>query len=213
MYIDVPVSPSRRTTSPFFTSRSRSRSATRSKTGDPASPPKNDVLARNSLSAGSGMRAHLTPARKPQFRTRAQRDPQGPLAAAARPVVLLSGSARACLTAPGASPSLRVRWIEVGRNGMQLPTADRGATGRVVHGRLPAPDRREGADQPPFALSRGARGARRGQAVRDHRSLRRLPAGVRAGAVDGVHRKGRRALAVRSVGAASGAQLRRARAG
>jgi len=36
---------------------------------------------------------------------------------------------------------------------MQLPTADRGATGRVVHGRLPAPDRREGADQPPFALS------------------------------------------------------------
>src|SRR5882672_5003511 len=57
MYIELPVSPSRSITSPFLTSRSRNMSARRSKTGVPASPPKNDVLARNSLRAASAIRA------------------------------------------------------------------------------------------------------------------------------------------------------------
>src|SRR5712691_8676486 len=263
MYIELPVSPSRRTTSPFFTSRSRNMSARRSKTGVPASPPKNGVLARNSLRAASAMRPSYACAagavrwRRPGGQTNCTTEsteltelvlkqpnsvssvcsvvqslgrgrgreflPHRPTRparpAGARPPLMPHLSrcsavqARACLTARGPSPSLRMRWIEAGRNGKQDPTADRGATGRVLHRRLPATDRREGADQPPFALSRGARGAGRGQAVRDHRPVRRLPAGVRARAVDGLHPEGGRALPVRSLGAPAGAQLRRARAG
>src|SRR5712691_7102862 len=263
MYIELPVSPSRRTTSPFFTSRSRNMSARRSKTGVPARPPKNGVFARNSFRAASAMRPIVrsleplsrTSPSKLEARSRSSklaveaRSSQSRLAVEARtsqsslearcrlasfsrhsptlrarpagPVRLPAPhlwccsavQARACLTARGPSPSLRMRWIEVGRNGKQDPTADRGATGRVLHRRLPAPDRREGADQPPFALSRGARGAGRGQAVRDHRPVRRVPAGLRARAVDGLHPEGGGALPVRSLGAPAGAQLRRARAG
>src|SRR5205823_14511455 len=160
MYIEVPVSPSRSTTSPFFTERARSMSASRSNTGVPANPPKNGVFVRNCLTAVStGMRRIL--------RLRANHTVQHPGwptgggfgSEDALLLVLLSGSARACLTARGPSPSLRMRWIEVGGNGMKLPTADRGATRRVVHWRLPASDRRQRADQFAVALSRGSRGA------------------------------------------------------